>query len=57
MVRALCGKGKTGYFSTHIMEVAERLCDRAGIVLAALLFRRLLAFADRQYGGGRELEG
>ena len=29
----------------------------ASIVLAAVLLRRLLAFADRQYGGGMELEG
>jgi ABC-2 type transport system ATP-binding protein len=31
-MRALCGKGKTVFFSTHIMEVAERLCDRVGII-------------------------
>jgi ABC-2 type transport system ATP-binding protein len=31
-MRRLCGKGKTVFFSTHIMEVAERLCDRVGII-------------------------
>ena len=29
----------------------------AGIVIAAVLLWRLLAFADRQYGGGLEMEG
>ena len=31
-MKRLCGKGKTVFFSTHIMEVAERLCDRVGII-------------------------
>jgi ABC-2 type transport system ATP-binding protein len=31
-MRGLCAQGKTVFFSTHIMEVAERLCDRVGII-------------------------
>jgi ABC-2 type transport system ATP-binding protein len=31
-MKALCARGKTVFFSTHIMEVAERLCDRVGII-------------------------
>ena len=31
-MKELCAKGKTVFFSTHIMEVAERLCDRVGII-------------------------
>ena len=31
-MREMCAKGKTVFFSTHIMEVAERLCDRVGII-------------------------
>jgi len=31
-MRELCARGKTVFFSTHIMEVAERLCDRVGII-------------------------
>jgi ABC-2 type transport system ATP-binding protein len=27
-----CRVGKTVFFSTHVMEVAERLCDRVGII-------------------------
>ncbi|RPJ03531.1 MAG: ABC transporter ATP-binding protein [Candidatus Aminicenantes bacterium] len=32
MFREHCGAGKTLFFSTHIMEVAEKLCDRIGII-------------------------
>jgi ABC-2 type transport system ATP-binding protein len=39
-MRAHCREGNTVFFSTHILEVAERLCDRIGIIykgkLAAL---------------------
>ena len=31
-MRKQCAKGKTVFFSTHVMEVAERLCDRVGII-------------------------
>jgi ABC-2 type transport system ATP-binding protein len=31
-MKKLCSAGKTVFFSTHIMEVAERLCDRVGII-------------------------
>ena len=31
-MKGLCKRGKTVFFSTHIMEVAERLCDRVGII-------------------------
>ncbi len=31
-MKDLCSRGKTVFFSTHIMEVAERLCDRVGII-------------------------
>ncbi|MGA2480842.1 MAG: ABC transporter ATP-binding protein [Spirochaetia bacterium] len=31
-MRRLCAAGKTVFFSTHVMEVAERLCDRVGII-------------------------
>jgi ABC-2 type transport system ATP-binding protein len=31
-MRDLCRRGRTVFFSTHIMEVAERLCDRVGII-------------------------
>ncbi|MFW5742869.1 MAG: ABC transporter ATP-binding protein [Spirochaetota bacterium] len=31
-MRRHCERGKTVFFSTHVMEVAERLCDRVGII-------------------------
>jgi ABC-2 type transport system ATP-binding protein len=31
-MREHCRAGKTVFFSTHVMEVAERLCDRVGII-------------------------
>ncbi|MCR4402153.1 MAG: ABC transporter ATP-binding protein [Firmicutes bacterium] len=32
MMKNHCAKGHTVFFSTHILEVAERLCDRVGII-------------------------
>ena len=31
-MREHCDRGNTVFFSTHIMEVAEKLCDRIGII-------------------------
>lgn len=31
-MREHCNKGNTVFFSTHILEVAEKLCDRIGII-------------------------
>ena len=31
-MRAHCSEGNTVFFSTHVLEVAERLCDRIGII-------------------------
>jgi len=31
-MKQVCDLGKTVFFSTHVMEVAERLCDRVGII-------------------------
>jgi len=32
LMREHCDRGNTVFFSTHILEVAERLCDRIGII-------------------------
>lgn len=32
LMRARAGAGKTVFFSTHVMEVAEKLCDRLAII-------------------------
>jgi ABC-2 type transport system ATP-binding protein len=39
-MRQYCDAGKTLFFSTHIMEVAERLCDRIGIIHKGKLVAR-----------------
>jgi ABC-2 type transport system ATP-binding protein len=31
-MREHCNEGKTVFFSTHVLEVAEKLCDRIGII-------------------------
>lgn len=32
LMREYCDQGKTVFFSTHVLEVAEKLCDRIGII-------------------------
>ena len=32
VLKALCQMGKTVFMSTHILEIAERVCDRVGII-------------------------
>ena len=32
IMRARCKEGKSVFFSTHVMEVAEKLCDRIAII-------------------------
>ena len=31
-MREHCDSGNTVFFSTHVLEVAEKLCDRIGII-------------------------
>lgn len=32
LMRERCNQGKSVFFSTHVMEVAEKICDRVGII-------------------------
>ncbi|NLK43150.1 MAG: ABC transporter ATP-binding protein [Tissierellia bacterium] len=32
VMRKMCDEGKTVFFSTHVLEVAEKLCDRIAII-------------------------
>ena len=32
IMREMCKEGKTIFFSTHILEVAEKLCSRVAII-------------------------
>lgn len=36
-MRAHCDLGNTVFFSTHVLEVAEKLCDRVGIIIGGEL--------------------
>ncbi|UJL47344.1 ABC transporter ATP-binding protein [Virgibacillus sp. NKC19-16] len=33
LLRQLCDNGMTAFVSTHILEIAEQMCDRVGIIL------------------------
>ena len=37
LMREHCADGKTVFFSTHVLEVAEKLCDRIGIIVKGKL--------------------
>ena len=37
LMRSHCDAGNTVFFSTHILEVAEKLCDRIGIIVGGKL--------------------
>ena len=32
MMRAHADQGKTVFFSTHVLDVAEKICDRVGVI-------------------------
>ena len=37
MLRELCNEGGAVFFSTHVLEVAEKLCDKLAILRAGRL--------------------
>ena len=39
MMRELCDRGGGLFFSTHVLEVAEKLCDKVAILRAGKLIR------------------
>ena len=39
MMREVCDQGGAIFFSTHVLEVAERLCDKVAIIKAGKLIR------------------
>ena len=39
VMRELCDKGSAIFFSTHVLEVAEKLCDKVAIIKAGKLVR------------------
>lgn len=53
MMRSFCAQGGAIFFSTHVLEVAERLCDRAAILCEGRLLR---AGSMDEVRGGDTLE-
>ena len=39
LMRSLCDRGGAIFFSTHVLEVAEKLCDRVAIIKSGKLIR------------------
>lgn len=39
MMRDVCGRGGAIFFSTHVLEVAEKLCDKVAIIKGGRLVR------------------
>ena len=39
MMREMCDKGGAIFFSTHVLEVAEKLCDKVAIIRSGKLIR------------------
>ena len=37
MMREMCDKGGAIFFSTHVLDVAEKLCDKVAIIKAGTL--------------------
>ena len=53
VMRELCCAGSAIFFSTHVLEVAEKLCDRVGIIRRG---RLIAEGTPEEIGGGRTLE-
>lgn len=58
IMRERAAAGKTVFFSTHVMEVAEKICDRIGIIKQGkLLFQGTMNELKEQHGNeGQSLE-
>lgn len=40
MMREFCDNGGALFFSTHVLEVAEKLCDKVAIIKGGKLIRQ-----------------
>ena len=38
-MREMCDRGSAIFFSTHVLEVAQKLCDKVAIIKAGKLIR------------------
>jgi ABC-2 type transport system ATP-binding protein len=53
VMRQFCEEGRAVFFSPHVMEVAERLCDRVGIIRKG---RLVACIRSKTCRGGRASE-
>ncbi|MFC4558994.1 ABC transporter ATP-binding protein [Virgibacillus kekensis] len=51
LLRELCDNGMTAFVSTHILEIAEQMCDRVGIILDGRIIA-LDTMAELKSSGG-----
>jgi ABC-2 type transport system ATP-binding protein len=56
VLRHLCDEGRTVFLSTHVLEIAELLCDRVGIFQQGQLIAAGPPSELRQRGGHDNLE-
>lgn len=57
LMRQRSKAGKTVFFSTHVMEVAEKLCDRIAIInKGSIVFLGTVAALQEERGAGSSLE-
>jgi ABC-2 type transport system ATP-binding protein len=56
VLRRLCAEGRTVFLSTHVLEVAELLCDRVGVVQRGRLIAVGTPAELRASGGDATLE-
>ena len=58
IMRERAQNGKTVFFSTHVMEVAEKICDRIGIIKQGeLVFVGTIEELKKEHGSkGNSLE-
>lgn len=57
IMREMCGRGHAVFFSTHVLEVAEKICDRIGIIHhGRLIALGTMAEIRAQVGGDESLE-
>lgn len=57
LMREHANEGKTVFFSTHILEIAEKLCDRIAIINdGKILFVGTLEELKNKYGNKKSLE-
>lgn len=54
LLRELCDNGMTAFVSTHILEIAEQMCDRVGIILDGNMIALGTIDELRKQGGDKE---